>query len=92
MPWKPAPARRRDARPPSNQRGYGYAHRQWRTRVLRAWPHCADPFGKHPDLAVPSTVADHIIPLSRGGDSSLENGQGLCASCHGIKIRLEQVW
>jgi 5-methylcytosine-specific restriction protein A len=36
-----------------------------------------------------STVADHIVPLRRGGDWGLENGQGLCASCHGKKTAKE---
>jgi len=37
-----------------------------------------------------ATVADHIKPLSRGGDWSLENGQGLCHPCHSRKTAQEQ--
>jgi len=36
-----------------------------------------------------STTADHVVPLKRGGDYSLGNGQGLCTSCHSIKTREE---
>lgn len=43
----------------------------------------------------PSTVADHIVPLPRpnwwDGDWSLENGQGLCGTCHGAKTRKERL-
>jgi 5-methylcytosine-specific restriction protein A len=32
-----------------------------------------------------STVADHVIPKSRGGDDSMTNMQGACAPCHSWK-------
>jgi len=38
----------------------------------------------------PSTEADHIVPLAQGGDWSLENGQGLCKTCHSRKTRRQQ--
>jgi 5-methylcytosine-specific restriction protein A len=89
MPWKPTAPRRRDLRPPSNQRGYGYAHRQWRAKVLKEDPYCRDPFGRHPDVLVPATVADHLLPVSQGGEWTLENAQSLCQSCHNAKSAQE---
>jgi 5-methylcytosine-specific restriction enzyme A len=39
----------------------------------------------------PSTDADHIVPIREGGAAwSLENLQGLCASCHAKKTRREE--
>lgn len=32
-----------------------------------------------------ATVADHITPKRKGGKDTLENLQGLCASCHSAK-------
>lgn len=53
--------------------------------VLARQPICGDPYKRHVGVVVPATVADHIISLSKGGTWSLRNGQGLCASCHGVK-------
>jgi len=60
----------------STQRGYGYPYRLWRARILRRDPTCT--------LCgvEPSTVADHLVPQSRGGENTMENGRGLCARCH----------
>jgi len=34
--------------------------------------------------------ADHIVPISRGGERyDVNNGQTLCVRCHGKKTRLE---
>lgn len=63
-------------------RGYGGRHRRWRALILAREPLCRD-CGK------PSTDADHIIPLSMGGDWSLENGAGRCHSCHSRKTARE---
>lgn len=46
--------------------------------------------GLGPDrLPAPSTVADHILPLRRGGGWEIENGQGCCKACHDWKTRRE---
>lgn len=37
-----------------------------------------------------SLQADHITPLSLGGDNSLENMQTLCVECHSKKSKMEQ--
>lgn len=71
----------------SAQRGYDARHRRWRAMILARDPICVDPYGRHArdGIVVPSTVADHIVPLrpDGAGDWSLENGRGLCAACHG---------
>lgn len=79
------------ARGTSAERGYGGRHRRWRRMVLARDPVCVDPYGRHAERGevVPATVADHIVPLRRGGEWTLENGQGLCASCHGVKCATE---
>lgn len=38
----------------------------------------------------PSTRADHIVPVSRGGSDSMENLQGMCEPCHNAKIGTER--
>ena len=63
----------------STERGYGAMHRRWRSAILHRDPICTDCH------QAPSTEADHIIPLSRGGGWSLANGQGLCKPCHSRK-------
>ena len=67
-------------------RGYDARHRKWRKLVLARVPFCRGwPTGSHGEHPVPSTVADHVVPLAEGGTWDLENGQGLCVSCHGRK-------
>ncbi|MGD9890306.1 MAG: HNH endonuclease [Dehalococcoidia bacterium] len=34
---------------------------------------------------VVATVADHVLPRKAGGEDSLDNLEGLCATCHGKK-------
>ena len=55
--------------------------------MLARDPVCVDPFGIHAQRreVIPSTDADHIVRLEDGGGWGLENGQGLCAECHGRK-------
>lgn len=57
--------------------------------VLARNPLCSDPFSRHPGQVVPATVADHVVPLSRGGGWGLENGQSLCHGCHSVKTNQE---
>lgn len=59
--------------------GYGPAWRRLRTRVLIEEPVCRGYLG---ECDKPSMEADHIVPLSQGGQSVRENAQGLCLSCH----------
>ena len=82
---RPYDARRESAA----RRGYDHRHRIWRRVILARDPICKDPYHRHPDQRVASTVADHVVPPARGGTWETSNGQGLCASCHGYKCALE---
>jgi 5-methylcytosine-specific restriction protein A len=59
--------------------------------VLNSHPLCADPFGLHSEQGevVAAEEVDHIVPLSEGGNNSLDNLQALCKSCHSRKTVLE---
>ena len=69
----------------------GYSSRgQWgrlRLMILRRDPLCK--LRILCDGTEPSTQVDHIIPRLKGGDDSLENLQGVCASCHSHKTATE---
>ncbi len=69
------------------QRGYGARHQRWRRDILGRDPLCLACLARR--RYAPSTVADHIVPLSRDGTWELENGQGLCRRCHGRKTGME---
>ena len=71
------------ARGKTAERGYDARHKRWRAVILARDPICT----KCDEAA--STVADHVIPLSQGGDFSLENGAGLCRRCHQQKTSAE---
>jgi len=83
--------RRRESevnRPSPAVRGYGARHQKWREIILARDPLCVICLAE--GRTVPSKVADHIIPLSQGGDWTPENGQGLCESCHNRKTAKER--
>ncbi len=83
---RPCPVHGYEARRPGpRERGYDAGHEAWRRDVLARDPYCKDPDRRHPDALRPSTHADHIVPVTRGGEWTLANGQGLCASCHSVK-------
>jgi 5-methylcytosine-specific restriction protein A len=71
------------ARGSRQQRGYGPEHQRWRAAVLARDPWCVACLAR--GVYTESTVADHIVALRRGGGFDLENGQGLCSRCHGVK-------
>jgi 5-methylcytosine-specific restriction protein A len=69
--------RRRDAsRPNATQRGYGWDWQKVSRQVRREEPVC------HWCRREPSQVADHVIPVSRGGTSDRENLVGACFGCN----------
>lgn len=71
------------ARGTAASRGYDARHRAWRAAVIARDPYCK--IGIKCEGEARSTVADHVKPLNKGGDFSLDNGQGCCASCHDWK-------
>lgn len=70
------------------QRGYGPSHRRWRAQVLARDPLCVL-CCRDEGRVTPSTIADHVIPLSAGGTWKLTNGQGVCRPCHNRKTAQE---
>jgi 5-methylcytosine-specific restriction enzyme A len=64
-------------------RGYGARHEQLRQQLLRERPFC--------ELCGirPSSVADHRIPLARGGQTVRANYQALCTACSARKTARE---
>lgn len=69
-------------RKPAHQRGYDAAHHAMRRRVLAEEPNCRR-------CGARAVIADHIIPLSRGGSKDRENYQGLCRRCSDAKTQQE---
>lgn len=66
------------------RRSYGPRHKRQRVLVL-----ARDPICRGCDLA-PSTVDDHVVPITAGGSASDDmNQQGLCTNCHGYKTAKE---
>ena len=69
------------------ERGYGREHERLRKQVLREEPLCR--VCQREGRVTPTTVADHIVPLSRGGRTERRNYQGLCDPCHDAKTAEE---
>ena len=69
------------------KRGYGRRHEKWRQLVLHRDPACQIAV-KCKGMTV-STVADHIVQVTEGGDWTMENGQGCCEACHQWKRAME---
>ena len=72
-----------DDRPSASARGYGSRWRKLRRMALARCPLCVE--CEKQGFLVPAEHVDHIIPLSAGGDNSLENLQGLCQLHHNQK-------
>lgn len=61
--------------------------RKQRSDILKRDPVC---YLRFPGCTDASTVEDHVIPLSQGGDRwSYSNRRGACTSCHNIKTQQE---
>lgn len=72
------------AHPSANHQAHTRNERRaFRDAVLAREPRCRV-------CGAPATEADHIIPVSRGGNNDPDtNGQGLCAKHHDQKTRAE---
>ena len=64
------------ARGSRQQRGYGAAHDRLRVLVLER-----DGYRCH-WCGGPATAADHLTPLSKGGESTLDNMVAACIGCN----------
>ncbi|WP_311267467.1 HNH endonuclease signature motif containing protein [Sphingobium sp. WCS2017Hpa-17] len=70
-----------------HERGYGREHDIMRAIVLREEPLCRPCLAR--GRTTPSTIADHIKPLSEGGTGERDNYQGICKPCHDAKTAEE---
>lgn len=68
--------------------GQGRGGRPWRRIVEQV--RIRDEYTcKHCGIVTSSGEVDHIVPLSRGGDSRPESLQYLCVPCHAAKSKRE---
>jgi hypothetical protein len=61
------------------------AKRRLFTTVEKAFLVARDEFCRTPWCNAPIRHADHVLPVAEGGETSLANGQGLCARCNYAK-------
>ena len=62
-------------------------HKAWRLAVLnRCGWRCQT---QGPGCEGRATQADHIIPVAEGGQTTLQNGAGICVTCHKKKTGAE---
>lgn len=73
------------------KRGYGREHRRLRELLLRAEPLCRMCKAKTPPRITPATIADHVVPIAKGGAiHSIDNLQPVCADCHRDKSAMDK--
>lgn len=83
----PPPRRHNFGKPsPRSARGYGAKHVRLRRALLKDKPDCAFGCGR------PANCADHVKPLSMGGETVPENLQALCEPCHRSKSGREAAY
>lgn len=71
----------------SNHPGSTRRQRKQRADILTRDPIC---YLQYTGCTQTSTIEDHVIPLSQGGDRwSYSNRRGACATCHNIKTQQE---
>lgn len=63
------------------ERGYGVAHDRMREHLLRNVILCEECQRKDPPRVTPGYIADHVIPLAKGGTGDRSNYELLCRDC-----------
>lgn len=71
--------RRETRRGNRHQRGYNAQHQRNRKTLLADHPPCHW-------CGEPATVADHLVPLSRGGSNDIANLVASCVPCNSRRI------
>lgn len=66
-----------------HERGYGTEHDKMRALLIRTVITCEE--CARNGIATPGTIADHIVPLARGGTRERSNYQLLCRACSDAK-------
>lgn len=67
-------------RDPTTSKRYGRAWKRIRDKYIKTHPLCEE--CKRNGRLKPAEEVHHIIPISKGGDHSIENLMSLCTSCH----------
>ena len=70
-------------------RGYGRAHEKIREQLLREVILCEACQRKTPPRVTAGCIADHIVPLAKGGKTERSNYQLLCRPCSEVKTAQE---
>lgn len=84
---RPRPKAWATTRKSRHERGYGREHQRMRAVVLAEEPLCRP--CRAAGRVTAATIADHIKPLSEGGNGERENYQGICRPCHDAKTAEE---
>ena len=66
-----------------HERGYGAAHDKMRALLMRTVILCEE--CTRNGRETPGKVADHIVPLAKGGTGARSNYQLLCQGCSDVK-------
>lgn len=89
-PWLPKTASK-DRPQQQGDHSAVYHSSRWvkvRRLVLQRDPICVRCYNA--GVTIPSTVADHIIPINQGGPVwEMDNLQGMCNTCHAVKSARE---
>ena len=71
-----------------HNRGYGAAHDRMRRHLMKTVVLCEE--CRRQGKTTVGTIADHIVPLAKGGDASRSNYQLLCQSCSDAKTAADK--
>ena len=63
------------------QRGYGREHERMRAHLMATVILCEECRRKSPPRITTGCIADHILPLAKGGTGERSNYQLLCRDC-----------
>ncbi len=69
-------------------RGYGAAHDKMRKRLMRDVVTCEE--CTRQGRETPGLIADHIVPLAKGGTAGRGNYQLLCQECSNAKTMVDK--
>lgn len=72
------------------QRGYGREHERIRAELMRTVILCQHCKLKTPPKTTVGCVADHVVPLAKGGTGDRSNYQLLCRPCADAKDAIDR--
>jgi 5-methylcytosine-specific restriction protein A len=74
----------------ANERGYGWAWKKQRVRIMKRDSGLCQPCLKTGQVSI-ATEVDHIINKARGGTDDDSNLQAICDDCHKAKTARERI-